>query len=91
MSRPTRIPGFAEPPATTEPADTDWSDRASRQINLRLRIQLHRRYRGLLRRLDADGFETSVTEIIHALLVQAPDDPDAIKDLVRAWRRTTAA
>ena len=98
-ARRTRVPGFATPhtddppptPTNEEPHHENWSRTGSVQANLRLRLPLHRRYRELLRELDQEGFDTTLTEIIHALLHHhGPRDTVSAKDLVRAWRRTIA-
>ena len=93
--RPARVPGFVAPQETNavppaEPTSPDWSTAGSRQVNLRLRIPLHQRYRRLLRELDAEDFSTSLSEIVHALLDQGPPDTSAAKDVVRQWRRKVA-
>jgi hypothetical protein len=59
---------------------------ASRQFNTRLLIPLHERYARLVRRLADQGFETTVTEIAHALFHEGPDTADDAKALVRRWR-----
>jgi hypothetical protein len=96
MRPPTRVPGFttqneagpAAAAAHSKPVgDVSLSPRAgSRQLNLRLALGLHQRYRRLLRDCEDEGIDTSMTEIIHALLHQGPDDVRSARQLVRAWR-----
>ncbi len=96
MRPPTRLPGFtaqneARPAAAATPSpqigDALLSPRAgTRQLNLRLALALHQRYRRLLRDCEDAGIDTSMTELIHALLHQGPDDVPSVVRLVRAWR-----
>jgi hypothetical protein len=58
----------------------------SRQFNTRLLVPLHERYARLVRQLADDGFETTVTEIVHALFHEGPSDPAEARALVRRWR-----
>ena len=59
----------------------------TRQFNTRLLLPLHERYARLARRLEDEGFDTTVTEIVHALLHEGPTDLDETEALVRRWRR----
>lgn len=59
----------------------------SRQFNTRLLVPLHERYARLVRQLADEGFETTVTEIVHALFHEGPTSPESAKALVRRWRR----
>lgn len=89
---PARPPGFSDATRTKRlepqrPAAPPISRRAgTRQINLRLLLPLHERYRRLLRDCNDAGFETSLTEIIHALLYAGPHDVDSTRRMVRNWR-----
>ena len=46
------------------------------------------RYKRLLRDLDDEGFETTLTELVHALMLTGPATTDEARELVRQWRRT---
>jgi predicted nucleic acid-binding protein len=63
--------------------------RATRQLNVRVRVDLHDRYRALLRALEDAGVETSMSELVHALLEQGPRDVDAAIDVLRRWRQVS--
>jgi hypothetical protein len=41
----------------------------------------------LVRELGDDGYPTSFTEILHALLDEGPTTADEAREAVRAWRR----
>lgn len=95
--RPPRIPGFAadvafeperrasRPPSLA--AKTALRGAATRQLNVRLLEPLDTRYRGLLRELADDGYPTTMTELLHALLYAGPADPPAARQLIHRWRR----
>ncbi len=90
---PIRVPGFTtedpEPiPPHGAPASRALSPRVgAKQLNVRVLIPLHERYRRLLRELDDQGFDTSMSELVQALLHGGPVDADDAKRIVRAWRR----
>ena len=75
-----RVPGFAQPsasPSETTPGLTSRSPMApaaldpragTRQLNVRVLAPLLARYKRLVRDLEDEGFETSTTELVHALL-----------------------
>ena len=86
---PRRVAVVSSPPEQfATPAGATLSRRAgTRQVNLRLLLPLHDRYRRLLRDCDAAGFETSLTELLHALLYAGPHDVETARRLVRDWRR----
>ena len=97
MRPPARVPGFrapnepdAEPPAALDHSRaTGLSPRAgTKQLNLRLSLGLDHRYRALLRACDDAGVETSMTEVLHALLNEGPRDVSEIRALLRGWRTT---
>ena len=58
-----------------------------RQFNTRLLDPLHRRYSRLVRDLANEDFDTSMTEIVHALLHEGPSTPEQARELVRRFRR----
>jgi len=60
---------------------------ASRQVNTRLLEPLHARYMRLVRELGDDDYQTSFTELLHALLDDGPTTADEARERVRAWRR----
>ena len=69
-------------------ADAPLSRRAgTRQLNLRLLLAVHERYRRLLRDCEEADFETSLTELVHALLYEGPKEPGEARQLVRRWRQ----
>ena len=97
---PARVPGFkapnepdAAPPAPpVEQRTVDLSPRAgAKQLNLRLALGLDTRYRRLLRDCRDAGIDTSMTELVHALLNEGPRDVQEIRVLVRGWRQTLDA
>jgi hypothetical protein len=59
----------------------------TRPLHLRLVLPLHHRYRQLLRDCEDEGLETSMTELVHALLHGGPTTPDQVRTLIRTWRR----
>jgi hypothetical protein len=63
---------------------------ATRAFNMRILDPLHRRYAALVRRCADEGFETSMTELMHALLHNGPGDAAEAREVVRAWRRVRA-
>ena len=93
-----RVPGFASGPvsAPSGPATAaqtsapvgGLSRRAgSRPLHLRLALSLDARYRRLLRDCEDDDIDTSMTEIVHALLHTGPSDVAQVRELLRAWRK----
>lgn len=94
--RQPRVPGFAAAPPAVGPApqpnanpEPPRADRASatRQLNVRARVDLHDRCRQLLRDCENAGLDTSMTELVHALLHSGPSDPGGVRDLLRVRRR----
>lgn len=59
----------------------------TRALNLRLQVALHERYRGLLRTSEENGIKTSLSEIVHALLLDGPGDVDELRVVLRRYRR----
>lgn len=85
-------PGPAPParPAPPIPASAPrdpYAGAGTKQVNTRLLEPLHTRFVLLVRQLDDEGYRTSLTEILHALLEEGPDTPDEARELVRRWRR----
>lgn len=60
----------------------------SRQFNTRLLVPLHERYGRLVRALKDEGFDCTVTELVHGLLHEGPTTTRQARDLVRRWRTT---
>jgi hypothetical protein len=103
MRTPGRIPGFTGAPAAqpTAPASQPttgegrpsvappaYDRRAGRhQLNVRVVAPLLDRYRRLTRDLKDEGFETSIAELLHALLHAGPSTTAEARTAVRAWRR----
>jgi hypothetical protein len=81
-------PAARNPPA---PQNNPYAGAATRQFNTRLLEPLHRRYMRLVRDLADDGYETSMTELVHALLHEGPTTTTEARDRVRAWRQLRAA
>jgi hypothetical protein len=73
--------------ATPEVPRDPYAGAGSRQVNTRLLEPLHSRYMQLVRELSDDGYPTSFTEILHALLDDGPATADEAREVVRAWRR----
>ncbi len=76
-----------EPSAAPNP----YEGAPSRQFNTRLLVPLHERYARLVRALKDEGFETTTTEVVHALLDEGPRGTDQARALVRRWRATRNA
>jgi hypothetical protein len=55
-------------------------------MNVRVLVPLHDRYARLVRQLADAGFDTTATEILHALLHEGPSDVMEARALVRRWR-----
>jgi hypothetical protein len=72
---------------TPEVPRDPYAGAASRQVNTRLLEPLHSRYMQLVRELGDEGYPTSFTEILHALLDDGPTTADDAREIVRAWRR----
>lgn len=90
-----RIPGFpppsaepTPPTATSAPARRLDPRAGTKQLNVRVLTPLRDRYADLLRELEAAGFETTITEVVQAVLHDLADDPRRLRSLIRAWRRT---
>ena len=97
MRTPRRVPGFPPPQAgATQPEPTDASGvppiatpirtAGSRQLSIRVAQPLHLRYRHLLRDLEDVGIESSMTELVNALLQAGPVDAASAQKLLRSWR-----
>jgi len=95
---PGRVPGFPAPepegpvgePSTAQPAtvaDTTVFEGGVKQLTLRLPVALHRRYRRLVRDLEDEGVDSSMTELVHALLHEGPATTSDARALVARWRR----
>jgi hypothetical protein len=83
-----------DPPRPVEPPsahDSAYAGAATRQFNARLLEPLHRRYMRLVRDLADEGYETSMTELVHALLHDGPTTTTEARARVRAWRQLRAA
>lgn len=63
----------------------------TRQFNTRLLEPLHRRYMRLVRDLADEGYTTSMTELLHALLHDGPPSTAEARDKIRAWRQLRAS
>jgi hypothetical protein len=50
---------------------------------------MHERYRALLRDCEADGVRTSLTELLHALLLEGPTDVSDVRALLRRYRHAS--
>ncbi len=98
---PGRVPGFGalegvSPDAQLPPVEpaavarVDVGQGGVKQLTLRLPVALHRRYRRLVRDLEDEGVDSSMTELIHALLHEGPASTSDARALVRRWRQTSA-
>jgi hypothetical protein len=63
----------------------------SRQFNVRLLDPLKDRYERLRRELGDQGIDTSVTEMLHALMHEGPESADEARALLQRWRLLNAA
>lgn len=62
----------------------------ARQFNLRLLDPLKDRYEQLARQLRDEGVDTSMTELIQALMHEGPHDTGQARELLRRWRQATS-
>jgi hypothetical protein len=99
--RAPRVPGFPQPssdrapdptpeqPAQIPPVQGPVFDRraGTKQLNVRLVVELLDRYRGLARSLVDRGYETTLSELIHAVLLSGPSNPEEARSFIREWRR----
>ena len=79
-------PLAAREPAPAEAPENPYEGAASRQFNIRLLVPLYDRYARLVRALADMGFETTATELTHALFHEGPSTAEDAKALVRRWR-----
>ena len=88
MRPPARVPGFkGQNELSVQPPVVPLSRRGgTKQLNLRLLVGLDDRYRGLLRECKDAGINTSMTELVHALLHEGPSDVGDVRILLRRWR-----
>lgn len=89
-TRETRSPVVMPAPAVDNDGGAmrdPYAGAATRQVNMRLFEPLHSRYMRLVRDLADDGYRTSLTEVMHAMLDTGPATRDEVRELVRAWRR----
>jgi hypothetical protein len=59
----------------------------TRPLSVRVMHPLIDHYKKLVRELEDTGFDTTVTELVHALLHAGPQMPAEARLLVRDWRR----
>jgi hypothetical protein len=76
----------ADPPAGGSGRDP-YAGAGTVQLNVRLLAPLRDRYAAQARELTDEGYKTSVTEILHALLDAGPTTAAETRDLLRAYRR----
>jgi len=57
-----------------------------RTLNTRVSTDLLERYARLLGGLRGDRLDTSMTEVVHALLYAGPRTQEEVRVLVREWR-----
>lgn len=77
----------AAPYDQADQARDPYAGAPSRQYNTRLLEPLHARYVQLVRDLEDEGYRTTMTELVHALLDAGPQTPAEARELVRGWRR----
>jgi hypothetical protein len=102
----TPVPGFphptngAGPEATSSrPGSRDGPTAAERvypsaprrALSVRVSADLLDRYVALLGALRGERLETSLTEVVHALMYAGPTSEDELRELVRQWRRVRDA
>jgi hypothetical protein len=75
------------PPAAGRAPRDPYAGAGTKQVNTRLLEPLHTRYVQLVRQLEDEGYRTSLTELLHALMEEGPATPDDARELVRRWRR----
>jgi hypothetical protein len=78
-------------PVTPEGGGNPYAGAATRQFNTRLLEPLHQRYMRLVRDLADEGYEISMTELVHALLHEGPTTTAEARAKVRAWRQLRAS
>ena len=54
---------------------------------MRILLPLLQRYQHLVRDLDDAEFDTSLAELMHALMYPGPEDAAEARQLIREWRR----
>jgi hypothetical protein len=90
---PIRVPGFpseetaASSPGESRPQPALSTRAGAKQLNVRILLPLRERYKRLLRDLDDQGFDTTMSELVQALLHDGPTATDDAKRLIRKWRR----
>ena len=94
------VPGFAAPPSPeasredagpTDSVEPSLLPVGTRQLHTRIPADLHRRYRHLLRDLEDAGIESSMTELVCAVLDEGPRNGAEARARLREWRRRRSA
>jgi hypothetical protein len=81
-------PAAAEAQPQPTPSNNDpYAGASSRQVNVRWLEPLYNRYAALVTELAAEGYKTTLTELLHALLDAGPTTPTEARQLVRTYRR----
>jgi len=62
-----------------------------RMLSVRVSSELHGRYERILRELDMEGVDSSMTEIVSALLYAGPQTSDDARQILRQYRRARDA
>ena len=76
VGRAERDPGAGDTAASSvRPGDRLDVRAGTRPLSVRVLVPLLTRYKRLVRDLDDEGFETTLTEVVHALLLAGPDTP----------------
>jgi hypothetical protein len=86
--RPPRGHGRRAP---VDGSGNPYAGAGTRQFNTRLLEPLHQRYMRLVRDLADEGYDTSMTELVHALLHEGPTTTAQARAKVRAWRQLRAS
>ena len=84
--RPIRVPGFPSPPAALAQTSALCRRAPTRALSVRLMVPLLQRYKQLLRDLEDEEFDSTLTELVHALLHAGPTTTQEARELVRRWR-----
>jgi hypothetical protein len=88
--RPARDAATAQRRHRLAVSGNPYAGTRSRQFNVRLLDPLKERYERLRRELGDQGIDTSVTEMLHALMHEGPESADEARALLQRWRLLNA-
>jgi hypothetical protein len=71
---------------TSRAPSSPYAGARARHFNIRLMDPLRDRYNGLVRELSDQGVDTNVSELMHALMAEGPQQADEARALLQRWR-----